>query len=428
MRVLLRSLAILCLLSACATTNRPEPRNLDAIGKAYIRLALAAGQHDDNLVDAYYGPEAFKLEAESDHRGAAELSDAAAALRDELRATPVPEYRMERLRREYLESQLTALVTRLDMAAGEQLDFERQARLLYQSRPPEHQADDFEAIRERIAEIVPGSAPLHERVEDLRRQFIIPEDKLEAVFNRAIEACRSRTTEYLVLPDDESFTIEYVEDKPWSGYNWYQGDGHSLIQINTDLPIFIDRAVDLGCHEGYPGHHTYNSLLERELVQERGWTEFSVYLLFSPQSLIAEGSANHGIDMAFPGESRFEFERDVLMPLAGIDTTDARRYWQVRRELRKLDYAGNEAARRYINGDMSREETVDWLVRYTLVSPERARQRVDFFDTYGAYVINYNFGRDLVKQYVERNATTDAERWRVFGDLLSSPLLPTSID
>ena len=75
-----------------------------------------------------------------------------------------------------------------------------------------------------------------------------------------------------------------------------------MIQVNTDLPIFIDRAVDLACHEGYPGHHVYNMLMEKNLVRERGWMEFSVYPLFSPQSLIAEGSANFGIEVALPGE------------------------------------------------------------------------------------------------------------------------------
>ena len=95
--------------------------------------------------------------------------------------------------------------------------------------------------------------------------------------------------------------VEYVTDKSWSGYNWYKGGFHSLIQVNTDLPIFIDRAIDLACHEGYPGHHVYNTLLEKHLVRDRGWIEFSVYPLFSPQSLIAEGTANFGIEVAFPG-------------------------------------------------------------------------------------------------------------------------------
>ena len=44
-----------------------------------------------------------------------------------------------------------------------------------------------------------------------------------------------------------------------------------------------------------------------------------MYPLFSPQSLIAEGSANFGIDMAFPAAERVAFERDSLFPLAGLD-------------------------------------------------------------------------------------------------------------
>src|SRR5690606_35274515 len=243
----------------------------------------------------------------------------------------------------------------------------------------------------------------------------------EAVFNAALAECRTRTLMHIALPVQESFRIEYVTDKPWSGYNWYQGNAHSLIQVNTDLPIFLDRAVELGCHEGYPGHHTYNALLESELVDKRGWREFSVYPLFTPQSLIAEGSANYGVELAFPGDERLAFERDVLAPLAGIDTARLSDYAALREKLRALDYAGNEAARAYLDGDMSREDAVNWLVKYLLYSPERAAQRVKFFDTYRSYVINYNLGRDLVGHYVERDAATPDERWQAFAALLGSP-------
>ena len=122
------------------------------------------------------------------------------------------------------------------------------------------------------------------------------------MFKAAIDGCRSRTLQHIQLPPGESFTVEYVTGKSWSGYNWYQGNYRSLIQVNTDLPIYIDRAIDLACHEGYPGHHVYNVLLEKNLVRDRGWVEFSVYPLFSPQSLIAEGTANFGIEVAFPRE------------------------------------------------------------------------------------------------------------------------------
>jgi hypothetical protein len=220
--------------------------------------------------------------------------------------------------------------------------------------------------------------------------------------------------------------VEYVTNQSWSGYNWYQGSHHSLIQVNVDFPSLIDRAVDLACHEGYPGHHTYNALLEQNLVNERGWPEYSVYALFSPQSLIAEGSANFGIEMAFPGDERLEFERDVLFPLAGLDPATAASYQRVQELMARMNFAGNEAARLYIDGDADEDAAVAWLVRYAMYSPGGARQQLRFVDQYRSYVINYNLGLELVREFVDGNGADPAPdaRWDRFMRLLASPRLP----
>ena len=234
----------------------------------------------------------------------------------------------------------------------------------------------------------------------------------------------------MALPAGETFTVEYVTKKSWSAYNWYKGRYTSVIQVNTDLPITIDRAIDLACHEGYPGHHVYNALLEKNLVRDRGWVEFSVYPLFSPQSLIAEGTANFGIEVAFPGDERTEFERDTLYPLAGLNPATAAPYAAVQRALTKLSYAGNEAARRYLNGEIDRAAAVAWLQQWAMMPKERAEQRTRFFDQYRSYVINYNLGQDLARAYIEkRGGTVDHPdvRWKLFGELLSSPRLPSGL-
>jgi hypothetical protein len=279
-----------------------------------------------------------------------------------------------------------------------------------------------------VGELLPGAGPVHERLDAYRRGFVIPPERLDTVFRAAIAACRERTAARLPLPPGESFTLEYVTDKPWSGYNWYQGGYRSLIQLNTELPIYAERAVDLACHEGYPGHHLYNSLLEKELVVARGWVELAVYPLYSPQSLIAEGSANYGRDLAFPPAERLAFERATVFPLAGLDPATAERYYRVLELVDAVSYAGNEVAARYLDGTMDAETAVRWLQQYALYSPERARQRLRFIETYRAYVINYNLGQDLVRAYVERRAGDDpAARWRVFAELLSTPRLPSDL-
>lgn len=404
---------------------------MNRIAESYVKLVLAVGQHDADYVDAYYGPPEWRTEAEAKKRPLPEIRAEAETLIADLQSQP-PRAGDEilRLRHQYLVRQLQSMVARIDMLAGKKLTFDEESKALYDAVAPTNDAAHFQRILDQLEKVVPGEGPLAERVEAFRQRFVIPRERLDAVFKAAIDECRRRTLQHIELPPGESFVVEYVTDKSWSGYNWYKGDFHSLIQVNTDLPIFIDRAIDLACHEGYPGHHVYNALLEKHFVRDRGWREFSVYPLFSPQSLIAEGTANFGIEVAFPGEERTAFERERLYPLAGLDPTKAAAYAEMQRLVQKLSYAGNEAARRYLNGEISRQDAAAWLVRYGLMAPERAAQRVRFMDQYRSYVINYNLGQDLVRQYIEgRGGTADhpAKRWEEFTKLISSPRLPSGL-
>jgi hypothetical protein len=400
------------------------------LSERYVKLVLAVGVHDADYVDAYYGPPEWRTAAAEQRRSIADLdADAVGWLRelaDEVLAPGAGE--LDRLRHRYLATQVESLRARLKMLRGERLTFDEESRALYDAVAPVHTEEEFQAVLRELDARLPGRGPLLERYQAFRARFEIPKDRLAAVFAAAIEGCRARTLEHIALPPGESFTIEYVTNKSWSGYNWYQGNYRSLIQINTDLPIYIERAIDLACHEGYPGHHVYNVLLEQHLVRERGWQEFTVYPLFSPQSLIAEGTANYGIEVAFPTAERRRFERDVLFPAAGLDASRVDEYYDVLELVEKLSYAGNEAARRYRDGKIDASAAAKWLETYALYSPERAAQRVRFIDQYGAYVINYNLGKDLVASYVERHAGPDpARRWDEFAKLISSPRLPSGL-
>ncbi len=411
---------------------------MNRIATSYVKLVLALGQHDPDYVDAYYGPPEPKAEVEAQgKRPLADIRSEATALISELQAQPAadgpdadPDIRLIRLRHEYLVRQLQSLVARVDQLGGKRMTFDEESKALYDAVAPHNDEAHFKGIIDQLDAALPGDGPLVDRLDRFREKFVIPRERLDTVFRAAIDECRRRTAEHVELPPDESFVVEYVTDKPWSGYNWYKGSYHSVIQVNTDLPIFIDRAIDLACHEGYPGHHVYNALLEKNLVRGKGWPEFSVYALFSPQSLIAEGTANFGIEVAFPGPERVAYERDKLFPVAGIDPALAERYYSVQALVQKLSYAGNEAARRYLDGEISREEAVSWMSRYNLYPRDRAEQRIRFVERYRSYVINYNLGQDLVKEYVERQGGTPdhpEKLWQVFEDLLSSPRLPSGL-
>ncbi len=200
-----------------------------------------------------------------------------------------------------------------------------EAERIYGMRPVLRPLSSYDPVLARIETMVPGAGALADRVEAVRARYAIPAGRLQAVMESAIAECRRRTLAHLQLPAGESFRMETVTRQSWSAYNWYQGDAHSLIQINVDFPVQIDRALGLGCHEGYPGHHVQGIFAEK-LYRERGWVEYSVSPLFSPQGPLNEGGANFGIDLAFPGPQRLAFEQGTLYALAGLDPASAPAY------------------------------------------------------------------------------------------------------
>jgi len=429
-RASLLLLSFLAAWSTGATAPSPSPAmvtSIQEIAEAYVKLVLALGQHEPDYVDAYYGPLEWKKQ---EKKPLDAIALEATRLRDQLAKISKSTDEMEQLRRRYLARQLSALEARVHVLKGGRMRFDEESRALYDAVAPSFPEAHFQEILTKLERKLPGEGSLLQRYETWRQAFVIPKDKLDTVFQLAIKACRERTLAHINLPPSENFSVEYVTNKPWGAYNWYKGDYRSVIQVNTDLPVYIDRAIDLAAHEGYPGHHVYNALLEKNLVRDRGWVEFSIYPLFSPQSLIAEGTANFGREVVFTKPERLEFEKKVLWPAAGIDPSRVEEFYAVQDLVKQLNYATNEAARRYLNGEIDANATVAWLEKYALMDEKRAKQITRFIEKYRSYVINYNLGEDMVRTYIEKRGGTAEEpekRWREFEQLLASPRLPGDI-
>ena len=420
------ALLVLGLASACRSAAPPDATAMNPAATRYVQLVLALGQHDASYVDAYYGPDSLREAAARDTVPLPEIRAAAESLLVVLGdTTPAYADSVARLRHSYLRTQLGALAARARMLSGEHFSFDEEALALFAARPPRHDDAHFDSLVARLDSLLPGRGALPRRFEQFSARVAIPAARVDTVFRTAIAACRARTLARIPLPEGERFDLEYVTGTSWNAYNWYKGNYASLIQVNRDFPIALDRAIDLACHEGYPGHHVYNAMLEKALVRDRGWLEFSVYPLFSPQSLIAEGTANYGIDMAFPGEERTAYERDSLFPLAGLDPALAERNAAIRDVMVELNYARNEVARRYLDGQVDSAGAVALMERWWLQTPDRAAKTLRFIQEYRSYVINYNLGRDLVARWVEQVGGASREgQWRAFGSLLASPRLP----
>ncbi len=416
---------ILTLLFSCKPKDEADAAdNINALAEEYVRIALVVGQYDKSFVDAYYGPDSLKP---GEIVKSIFPKDSMLQEVDFLMAKIVM---MEnhgpndtiRNRAGWMADQLVAFSRRIKIYSGELASFDEESVELYGVAAPIYDEDHYKTLVTELDSFLPDTGTVQDRFQRLANRFIIPKSKLDLVFKAAIAECRKRTKEYYELPEEEKFSLEYVTNVPWNGYNWYKGKYTSLIQINTDLNIFIDRAIDVGSHESYPGHHVYNMLLEKNLYNDQGLVEISMYPLFSPTSLIAEGTANYGIDVAFPGTDKVVFTRDVLLPLAGLDTNGINLYFRALEIKGQLNYARNEAARGMVNGTMTDAQAKKWMMDYCLMNEETATKSINFIKVNRTYVINYNYGMDLVKAYIESRIKDDpspANRWKVFGELMS---------
>ena len=422
----------LFLILSCSKNKEKDTNNINTIANEYVILVHQIGKYDADYVDSYFGPDSLKKVAELDTLSLRSIKLKVLALSNKLDSVKsTSEYDLvQELRFKFLNRMFEAMNFKINMLLGFKVTFDEECKTLYGAKSPRYSEEHYQEIISNLDKLLPGSGDIRERYQKFKEQFIIPEEKVDTVFQTALTEAKKRTKENIKMPHYEDFQLEYVRDKAWSGYNWDKGNGFSLIQINLDQPIYIERAIDLAAHEAYPGHHTHHALMEETFVKDSNWVEFTIYPLFSPMSLISEGTANYGIEVAFPGEEKLNFEKKVLYPLAGINPELAEKYNEIQKLISKLDYAGNDAARKFLDKEFTEEQTINYLVDYNLMTEERAKQRLNFIKKYRSYVINYNVGLDMVRDFITANGGTDEnpkKRWLIFEDLIRNPYLPSDI-
>lgn len=433
--------AIACvavLLPGCATSLSVEEA-VDRVAEEFVKLALEADEHDDEYLASFFGPAEWLAEAEASPAPLSEIRDAAMELHERLAGLEWPADGIERTRVWALDQMLVALATRADIVQGQGPEtFDEESKLLFDVVLPRHDDSHYSGILDEIEAALPGEGPLMLQLAALQQPYFpVPPDRVAAVFEAAVEECRRRTREHIELPEGERVTFEYVTGEQFGGRCVYQGDGHSVLELNTDMPFTVGTLVHLACHEGYPGHHVQSVLADRNLVQGRGWIEYTVAPLYSATSLLAEGAANYGVGLAFSDQELRAFKRDVLLPLAGIDRGQlpepsagaARLRVRIEGLMRGLASAGEEISRDYLDGRFDRETTLERLVTYGMLgSTEYAESYLASFEHYRTYVINYGYGEELVRRYIELEAGDDTQRrWAILTRLSSEPFSPSDL-
>jgi len=287
-------------------------------------------------------------------------------------------------------------------AASEKRTFDEESQRIYGVTAPPVDESEMSRARAELDRLLPGQGPVPPRYTQFQKHFLVPPEKLDEALTRALRESRRRTLEHLDLPAEESVRIELVSGAPWPSFARYLGDYRSVVQVNRDFALAIGNLLEIVSHEAYPGHHVLNVLRERSLGRER-----SLDSAIGPDALLHEGLASYGLELAFPGEERLQFEREVLFPLAGRDPREAELYSRVEREIRRLAPLRVEGARAYLDGKRDRVQSAIWLENEALVPAPWAFLR--FVDRYRTYVVTYTLGLEEVRRRIE---SRPSDPWR----------------
>ncbi|GAB3300097.1 hypothetical protein GCM10027451_02090 [Geodermatophilus aquaeductus] len=387
----------------------------------YVRLGLRFDRLEAGFVDAYTGEKRIRAEVESEPAPTPQaLRDQARALIRELDDADLPEDRTA-----FLRGQLTGLECSARKMSGEPVGFLDEVRSYFQVDLVLGDAAHYAAAHAELDALLPGDGTLAERYAAHRRREECPPQRLEAAVHALSSALRDRVRGRYGLPEAETVRYEVVTDKPWSGFNYYEGDFRSRVAINADLPHRLSQLAHLVAHESYPGHHTEHCRKERGLVERDGHLEHTVFLVNTPECLMAEGLADLGIDAAV-GRGWGPWGAEVLGDL-GL-RFDGHLAERIAAAAAPLNRVRQDAAVMLHDRGADADEVAAYIQRWSLVSPDRARQQLRFLThpLWRAYITTYVEGYDLLQRWLAARPEGQDVADR-FVRLLDEPLTPAVV-
>ncbi|MGW5454952.1 DUF885 domain-containing protein [Nocardia sp. NPDC003979] len=386
----------------------------------YLRLGLAFDRLESGFVDAYTGDPALRREI--DNAAAPVPADLVRRAVD-LRAA-LPDAGLAPQRTEFLDAHLVAMECSARKFAGEEIGFVDEVRAYFDVDITPGDPDDYREAHRQMDEVLGGDGPLAERVAAYRRGDEIPPERLPECVEAFSSALRERVRARYPLPDHEHVTYEVVGDKPWSGFNYYLGNYRSTVAINSDLKQHMAHLPALIAHESYPGHHTEHCRKEAGLVAE-GEDEQTLFLVNTPQCLMAEGLADLALQ-SIVGSGWGVWAQEIYADL-GL-RFDGERAERFSAASAKLLSVRQDAALLLHDKHRSHDEVAQFLQRWSLATPERARQSLRFLSSplWRAYISTYVEGYRLLGGWLD-GAVDAQDRIERFGRLLDEPLTPGAI-
>ncbi|MGH3765797.1 MAG: DUF885 domain-containing protein [Pseudonocardiaceae bacterium] len=389
--------------------------------REYLLLGLRFDRLVEGFVDAYTGDPAVRRQVDNEP-----APDPAALARHATRVrAEVPAAGLAEPRAGFLDAHLTALECSGRVLAGQPVGFVAQVAAYFDVGIEPGDPEAYHQAHAEIGRLLPGADPLSARLAAYRARDEIPPQRLEVAVHALSSALRDRVRAAYGLHPQETVQYEVVTDKPWSGFNYYLGDFCSRVAINADLGHRMAQLPHLVAHESYPGHHTEHCRKEAGLVQTLLQAEQTIFLVNTPQCLMAEGLADLGLGVAV-GPGWGPWAAEILGDLGlRMDGELAERL-----ELAAAGLLGvrQDAALMLHDQGADPADVLAYLQRWLLVPEPRAKQIVRFLTDplWRAYTTTYVEGYRLLHTWLAARPPDQPLSQRYLR-LLDEPLTPSAL-
>ncbi|MGZ3140723.1 DUF885 domain-containing protein [Lentzea chajnantorensis] len=390
--------------------------------RRYLVLGLRLGRLRSGFVDSYTGDPALSRAVDNEPR----LDPRAlAGHARQLRAELLDCADLADQRKRFLDAHLRAMECNARKLAGERISFVDEVEQYFQVRIRPGDEDAYAQAHRNLDALLPGRGSLGDRLADFREEDEVPKRRLQGCVQALSSALRDRVRHRYALPEQEIVEYQVVTNKPWSGFNYYLGGYRSRVAINADMGHRMSNLPHLVAHESYPGHHTEHCRKEAGLVHRRGHAEQSIFLINTPQCLMAEGMADLGLH-AVVGPGWGLWTEEVLRDL-GL-RMDGRLSEEVEAAAAGLLTVRQDAALMLHDRGADQDDVVAYLRKWLLVPDRRARQMVRFLadPLWRAYTTTYVEGVRLVRAWLDVRAPGESLESRYLR-LLDEPLVPESL-
>ncbi len=397
----------------------------DVLVREYLLLGLRFDRVEEGYVDSFTGDPALRrLVASEPAPDPADLARQAERLLAELPQVP-RDNGFDQARADYLAAHLRALACAGRTFAGQSVGFVEEVEAYFDVRIGKGDEEQYRQAHRKLDDALGGSGPLADRMAAYRGAEELPPQRLEECIHAFSSALRDRVRVEYPLPDTETVVYEVVTDKPWSGFNYYLGDYRSTVAVNADLKQQMSNLPRLVAHESYPGHHTEHCRKEAGLVHDRGHGEQTIFLVNTPQCLMAEGLADLALYTAI-GPRWGGWAGDIYADL-GL-RFDGDRAEAVSEATAALADVRQDAALMLHDEHRDADDVADFLRRWLLVSDSRARQMLRFLSSplWRAYTSTYVEGYRLLRGWLDARPAGVSLTER-FGRLLDEPLIPSAL-